>query len=79
MDNNESNNSLYFIVGGLVVAALVFGFMVWGPVKIAGVNLSTLEPAAGTSTQTDQTRVEYNYDDGGKSITKTTKTQSEKQ
>ena len=79
MATDGSNNSLYFIVGGLVVVALVFGFIVWGPSRDTGTSPAAIEPAAGTTTQTDESRVDFNFDDDVKSVTKTTtkKTQSD--
>lgn len=74
--NNENNSTLYFIVGGLVVLALIFGFMVWSPAHMAGTSSAAIEPAAGTTAQTDQTKIEYNNGDSANSVTKTTTTQT---
>lgn len=65
MADNESNNGLYFIVGALVVVAVLFGFYVYGGGNMRGTsstNTSTVidrsadagaandvAPAAGTS------------------------------
>lgn len=73
MANTERNNNLYFIVGGLVVLAVIFGFIFWNADR--NNELGELEPAAGTSTQMDQTEVDLN-DDGG-TITHTDSTTQE--
>ncbi|MDB5492115.1 MAG: hypothetical protein JWO78_1964 [Micavibrio sp.] len=81
MANNESNNTLYFIVGGLVVLAVIFGFAMWGPYDMTGSSQSSIQPAAGgysassSGTRTDQTKVE-SQNDGSGSVTQTTTTQS---
>jgi predicted negative regulator of RcsB-dependent stress response len=44
--NDDSNTSLYLVLGGLLVVAIVFGFAYWG--RHSNNNLNNLEPAAGT-------------------------------
>jgi hypothetical protein len=78
--SEESNSGLYFIVGGLVVVAFLFGFMMWNP-GTTGTSPADISPAAGysepatpTETRTDRTRVEYqNNATGDSSVSETTK------
>ena len=77
---NDSNNGLYFIVGGLVVLAIIFGFAMWGPYDMSGSTQASVQPAAGSysessATRTDQTKVESGNDGSG-SVTQTTTTQT---
>jgi hypothetical protein len=68
MENRESNNTLYFIVGGLLVLVAVFGFMFYNG------NLSAPSPAAGNSTaavETDTTRTDFQVNEKGFSSTVT--------
>ena len=44
--NDDSNTSLYLVLGGLLVVAIVFGFAYWG--RHSNNNLANIEPAAGT-------------------------------
>lgn len=44
--NDDSNTSLYLVLGGLLVVAIVFGFAYWG--RNSNNNLGNIEPAAGT-------------------------------
>ncbi|MBI2234507.1 MAG: hypothetical protein HYU57_05920 [Micavibrio aeruginosavorus] len=58
MDNRSDNNAtLYFIVGGLVVLALLFGFIYFNSGSTTGVE--QLSPAAGYGTTTDRGMNEY--------------------
>lgn len=59
MDNRSDNNAtLYFIVGGLVVLALLFGFIYFNSGSTTGVE--QLSPAAGYGeTSTDNRMNEY--------------------
>lgn len=50
--NDESNNTLYFIVGGLLVVLVLIAFTIWGPITMAPEDIS---PAAGTSTSYEST------------------------
>lgn len=43
--NNDGNNSLFFIVGGLVVLAVIFGLFLWTPGD--DTNPADIAPAAG--------------------------------
>ncbi|HTK86025.1 MAG TPA: hypothetical protein VL625_13155 [Patescibacteria group bacterium] len=57
-ENNDGG--LYLIVGGLLVAAIVFGFVVWGRSGTTSTSYTNIAPAAGTpssyssSTTTDK-------------------------
>lgn len=44
---SETNASLYFIVGGLVVLAIIFGFLFFAENGAGVGGLGTLEPMAG--------------------------------
>ena len=44
MADDDDSNALYLIVGGLLVVALIFGFVVYGRYN----NPANIEPAAGT-------------------------------
>lgn len=58
MDNRSDNNAtLYFIVGGLVVLALLFGFIYFNSGATTGVE--KVAPAAGYETTTDRNMNEY--------------------
>jgi hypothetical protein len=45
MAADEDSNALYLVVGGLLVVALIFGFVVYGRYN----NPANIEPAAGTT------------------------------
>ncbi len=53
--DREDTNALYFIVGGLVVFALVLSFVYFKN----GNNLTLTEPAAGTPVTTESTTNNY--------------------
>jgi hypothetical protein len=67
MATNESNNTLYFIVGGLVVLALVFGFIYFYTGEPTGRTIAGTSPAAGMSStlERDETKTEININDDG--------------
>ena len=68
MDNRTDNNSLYFIVGGLVVAAVLFGFiyMANNPNAMQNVAPASGEYMAPYDTMVDENKTEIiirdNYD-----------------
>ncbi len=49
MATSDQNNMPYFIVGGLVVLAIVFGFIYFYTVDPAGRGVAGTSPAAGTA------------------------------
>lgn len=51
--NDDSNTSLYLVLGGLLVVAIVFGFAYWG--RHSNNNLANIEPAAGTPSYSSTT------------------------
>ena len=64
MATSESNNTLYFIVGGLVVLALIFGFIYFYTGEPTGRTIAGTSPAAGTATlERDETKTEININD----------------
>lgn len=66
MATGESNNTLYFIVGGLVVLAVIFGFIYFYTGAPTGRLIAGTSPAAGTSTlEKDETKTEININDDG--------------
>jgi hypothetical protein len=74
MADTESNNSLYFIVGGLVVLAILGGFLMWPGDRVAptsSTTYNTVAPAGGTETQSDETRVEFDDEGNAGSVTRT--------
>ncbi len=73
MADTESNSGLYFIVGGLVVLAILGGFLMWPGDRVATTSsYNTVAPAAGTTdTQSDQTRVEFDGSGNPDSVTRT--------
>lgn len=75
MADTDSNNGLYFIVGGLVVLAILGGFLMWPGDRAASTantaSYSTVAPAAGAGTQSDRTSIEFNDDGNGASVTRT--------
>lgn len=60
MENRTDNNSLYFIVGGLVVALIFFGviFMANNPGAVQNVSPAAGEYMAPSDTLADETRSE---------------------
>jgi hypothetical protein len=73
MAQTESNNSLYFIVGGIVVA-LVIGFFIMrdGSVDFPSHNASTTASTAvktTTDADTDTSRTDIQINENGASIT----------
>jgi len=69
MATSESNNTLYFIVGGLVVLALIFGFIYFYTGEPTGRTIAGTSPAAGTTStlEREETKTEINIggeDDG---------------
>jgi len=50
MATAESNNGLYFIVGGLVVLAVVFGLYFWAA-PAAGVGVSSSSPSSSSTVE----------------------------
>lgn len=74
MDNRTDNSGLYFIVGGLVVAALLFGFifMANNPDGVNDISPAAGEYVAPSDTMAEESRTEINIrdnDDGGVSGT----------
>lgn len=64
----ENNNSLYFIVGALVVLVgiLTFVFLSVND-TVPGADITSVAPAAGNDTAGDETRVDLNFDNDGAS------------
>ena len=52
MARNDGNNTLFFIVGGLLVLAVVFGLFLWTPGEEGPADV---EPAAGGDTYIEGT------------------------
>lgn len=52
MARNDGNNTLFFIVGGLLVLAVVFGLFLWTP---GDESPADVEPAAGGDTYIEGT------------------------
>lgn len=70
MDRRTDNNSLYFIVGGLVVAALLFGFIIMAnnPRTVPDVSPAAGEYVAPSDTMAGESQTEINIrdnEDGG--------------
>lgn len=67
MATNESNNTLYFIVGGLVVLALIFGFIYFYTGNPGDRTIAGTSPAAGTAStmERDETKTEININKDG--------------
>ena len=62
---SEDNNTLYFIVGGLVVVAFIFGFIYFNS-RADSDGLTNIAPAAGYTAPADtdtDTRTEFNIFD----------------
>lgn len=55
-ENNDGG--LYLIVGGLLVAAIVFGFVVWGRSGTTSTSYTNIAPAAGTPSYSSSTTTE---------------------
>ena len=73
MENRtEDNNTLYFIVGGLVVVAFIFGFIYFNS-RAGSDDVSNIAPAAGYTAPVDgnvdtdtDSRTEFNiFDNDG--------------
>jgi len=64
----EDNNTLYFIVGGLVVVAFIFGFIYFNS-RAGSDDLSKIAPAAGYTAPADtnaDSKTEFNiFDEEG--------------
>lgn len=66
----EDNNTLYFIVGGLVVVAFIFGFIYFNS-RAGSDDVSKIAPAAGYTAPVDEktdtdSRTEFNiFDNDG--------------
>ncbi len=63
--DNDSSNTLFFIVGGLVVAALIFSFVYYGKPRSYEAAPQTIAPAAGGPADQDQTRFDMKIDQNG--------------
>lgn len=62
----EDSNTLYFIVGGLVVVAFIFGFIYFNS-RAGSDDVTKIAPAAGyTAPVEEDTRTEFNiFDEDG--------------
>lgn len=65
MDNRTDNSGLYFIVGGLVVAALLFGFifMANNPDGVNNISPAAGEYIAPSDTLAEESQTEINIRD----------------